>query len=70
LIFFALPLFIGLFKILSYTLLSLNCRWFTFLIPLTRALLVFLSHRIMDKHTDANYRLHPRVFQGIESTGK
>jgi hypothetical protein len=37
-----LPLLIELFKILSYTLLSLNCRWFTFAIPLTRALEVVL----------------------------
>jgi hypothetical protein len=37
-LFFTLPLFIELFKIFSYSLLSLNCRWFTFIIPLTRAL--------------------------------
>jgi hypothetical protein len=33
-------------------------------------LLVFLSHRIICKHTDANCSLHPRVFQCIKSTGK
>jgi hypothetical protein len=33
-------------------------------------LLAFLSHRIICKHTDVNYSLHPSVFQGIESTGK
>jgi hypothetical protein len=33
-------------------------------------LLVFLSHRIIYKRTDANCSLHPRVFQGIEYTGK
>jgi hypothetical protein len=33
-------------------------------------LLVFLSHRIICKRTYANYSLHPRVFQGIESTRK
>jgi hypothetical protein len=37
-----LPLFVELFKILSYTLLSLNCRWFTSIIPLARALEVIL----------------------------
>jgi hypothetical protein len=35
-----MPLFIELFKMLSYTLLSLNYRWFTFVIPLVRALQV------------------------------
>jgi hypothetical protein len=40
---FSLPLFIELSKTLSYTLLSLNCRWFTFAIPLARALEVVLS---------------------------
>jgi hypothetical protein len=33
-------------------------------------LLVFLSHRIICKHTNANCSIHPGVFQGIESTGK
>jgi hypothetical protein len=32
--------------------------------------LVFLSHRIIFKLIDVNCSLHPRVFQGIESTGK
>jgi hypothetical protein len=31
---------------------------------------MFLSERIICKRTDANYSLHLRVFQGIESTGK
>jgi hypothetical protein len=35
-----------------------------------KKLLAFLSHRIIRKHTDANCSLHPRVFQGIESTEK
>jgi hypothetical protein len=34
------------------------------------SLLVFLSHRIIYKRTDANCSLHPRVFQCIESIGK
>jgi hypothetical protein len=33
-------------------------------------MLVFLSHRIICKRTYANCSLHPRVFQGIKSTGK
>jgi hypothetical protein len=33
-------------------------------------LLAFLSHRIINKRTDANCSIHLRVFQGIESTGK
>jgi hypothetical protein len=40
------------------------------LITLLVSLLVFLSHRIIYKCTDANCTLHPRVFQGIESKGK
>jgi hypothetical protein len=35
-----------------------------------REALAFLSHRIICKLTNANCRLHPRVFWGIESTGK
>jgi hypothetical protein len=35
-----------------------------------RLLLVFLSHKIICKHTDANCSIHLGVFQGIESTGK
>jgi hypothetical protein len=38
--------------------------------PVERGVLVFLSHRIICKRTDANCSLHPGVFQGIESTGK
>jgi hypothetical protein len=33
-------------------------------------LLAFLSHRIFYKRIDDNGSLHPRVFQGIKSTGK
>jgi hypothetical protein len=40
------------------------------LITLLVSLLVFLSHRIIYKRTDANCTLHPIVFQGIESKGK
>jgi hypothetical protein len=36
----------------------------------TYTLLVFLSHRIICKCTDANCSLHQEVFQGINSTGK
>jgi hypothetical protein len=38
--------------------------------PLGRRLLAFLRHGIIWKRTDDNCSLHPRVFQGIESTGK
>jgi hypothetical protein len=44
-----------------HSILVAVCRW---------CLLAFLSHRIIYKRTEANYSLHPRVFQGIESIGK
>jgi hypothetical protein len=44
--------------------------YLTFPFSQALSLLVFLSHRIIHKRTDANCILHPGGFYGVESIGK